>query len=325
MKIRLSRLVLLVLAFSSAGACFAQEPPQSFPQRPVRVFVPYSPGGGTDVLARIAAQELHNGLGQPFIVENKPGADGILAAELVKRAAPDGYTLLVAPSGVLVMNAVLKKALPYSPQADFVPISVVGRLPLMITVKESLPVKSVKELVDYANSKTNDVTYASSSALFQLATELFKQKTGTNFLRIPYKSSADSVVALVSGQVTLAIADIPPISSLIQDNKLRALAYTDHRRNALFPDVPTVAEAGFPGTEIATLVGFVAPKGTPDLIVRKIQDVLIKAAQKPEVRARLINLGIEPVGSTSEEFATAIKFDTDRLEEVARRAGIEKQ
>jgi tripartite-type tricarboxylate transporter receptor subunit TctC len=219
-------------------------------------------------------------------VENKPGASGILGTMQVAKAAPDGYTLLVAPSGPLVMNPVLRKSLPYSPQKDFAPISVLGRLPLLITVNAQLPVHSVKELIDYAKAHPNDVTYASSGPLFQLASELFKQKTGTDFLAIPYKSSGESTAALVGGQITMSIADVPPVAGLIKTGKLRALAYTNESRNAQFPDVPTVAQAGIPGTEVATLVGIVAPAGTPALIVRKLQDALVHMVQKPETSNR---------------------------------------
>ena len=314
----------LLVVLCGAGAA-AQDDVKNYPQRTIRMIVPYAPGGGTDVFGRIAGEELSRALGQPVIIENKPGASAIIGTEMVAKAKPDGYTLLVAPSGPLVMNPVLRKSLPYAPQTDFVPVSVMGRLPLLVTVNSTLPVKSIKELVDYAKARPNEVTYASSAPLFQLATELFKQKTGTNFLAVPYKSSGESTIGLLTGQVTLAIADVPPVVGLIKDGKLRALAYTDERRSSEFPDVPTVAEAGLPGTEVATLVGIVAPAGTPDPIVRKLQDILTRMVQKPEIRQRFAAIGVEPVGSTSEEFAKAIKEDTERWADVAKRAGIEKE
>ncbi len=321
-------LVLGAVAAAAFGACAqsaGDDAVRGYPSKTVRLIVPYSPGGGTDVLARLVAKELSDKLGQPVIVENKPGANGIPGTEFVARAAPDGYTLLMAPSGPLVMNPVLRKTLPYSPQKDFVPVSVVGRLPLFITVNASSPITSVKQLVEHAKARPNDVTYASSAPLFQLATELFKQKTGTNFLAVPYKSSGESTTALMGGQVTMAIADVPPLAGLLKSGKLRALAYTDERRNAAFPDVPTVAEAGLPGTEVATLVGVVAPAGTPMPIVRKIQNVVIDMVKKPDVRERFIAIGVEPVGNTSEEFAKAISADLARWADVAKRANIEPE
>lgn len=318
---------LLAMAALSLPAV-AQSPDdavRSYPNKLIKLIVPYAAGGGTDVLARMAASEISNRLGQAVAVENKPGFMGIVGTEFVAHAAPDGYTLLMVPSGPLVMNPVLRKSLPYSPQNDFVPISVLGRLPLLITVNSSLPVHSVKELIAYAKAHPNGVTYAQSGPLFQLATELFKQKTDTNFLAIPYKSSGESTSALLAGQITLSISDVPPVAGLIKSGKLRALAYTNETRSEAFPDVPTVAEAGLPGTEIATLVGMVAPAGTPMGIVRKIQNVLIDMAKKPDVRKRFLTIGVEPVGSTSEEFARAIAADLVRWSEVAKRADIQPQ
>jgi tripartite-type tricarboxylate transporter receptor subunit TctC len=246
--VKQSLLLAALLAILCALAARAQDDAvRNYPQRTIRMIVPYAPGGGTDILGRVAGKEISEALGQPVVIENKPGASAIIGTDLVARSKPDGYTLLVAPSGPMVMNPVLRKSLPYSPQTDFVPISIMGRLPLIVTVNAALPVKSIKELIDYAKARPDNVTYASSAPLFLLATELFKQKTGTNFLPIPYKSSGESAVALLSGQVTLSISDVPPVAGLIKDGKLRALAYTDERRSAEFPDVPTVAEAGVGG------------------------------------------------------------------------------
>ncbi|NML44266.1 tripartite tricarboxylate transporter substrate binding protein [Ramlibacter sp. G-1-2-2] len=323
-KLSILRRALLL----AAGACLlnaAHAQGDNYPNKVIKLVVPYAPGGGTDVLARLVAKEIQDKLGQPCIVENKAGANGIPGTEYAAKAAPDGYTLMMAPSGPLVMNPVLQKTLPYNPQKDFVPISVVGRLPLFITVNSTQPFKTVKELVDYAKAHPNEVTYASSAPLFQLATELFKQKTGTNFLAIPYKSSGESTIALTGGQVTIAIADVPPLAGLLKAGKLRALAYTDEHRNAAFPEVPTVAEAGLPGTEVATLVGVIAPAGTPMPIVRKIQNVVVEMVKRPEVREAFMKIGVEPVGNTSEDFAKAIAFDLDRWATVAKRANIQPQ
>jgi tripartite-type tricarboxylate transporter receptor subunit TctC len=315
----------LALGLGSHAATAQEDAAKNYPAKPIRLIVPYAPGGGTDVLARMAAKELTDQLGQPVVVENKPGASGIAGTEYVAKAAPDGYTLLMAPSGPLVMNPVLRKTLPYSPQKDFVPISVLGRLPLLITVNASLPVHSVKELIAYAKAHPKDITYASSAPLFQLATELFKQKTGTDFLAIPYKSSGESTTALMGGQVTMAIADVPPLTPLIKAGKLRALAYTNETRSKTFPDVPTVAEAGIPGTEVATLVGIVAPAATPAPIVQKLQDVLVRMTRKPDTQQRFLAIGVEPVGSTSAQFAEDIRKDLGRWADVAHRANIQPE
>lgn len=329
LKFSMQRRMLVLAASTTALGVLAQpsadDAARNYPQRTIKLVVPYAVGGGTDVLARMAAKEISDRLGQTVIVENKPGAAGIPGTELVARAAADGYTLLMVPSGPLVMNPVMRKTLPYSSQKDFAPISILGRLPLLITVNASLPVHSVKELIAYGKAKPNEVTYASSSPLFQLATELFKQKTGTEFLAIPYKSSGESTTALMGGQVTMAIADVPPVAGLIKSGKLRALAYTNEVRSGAFPDVPTVSEAGLPGTEVATLVGIVAPAGTPTGIIRKIESVMIEMAKKPDVRERFAAIGVEPVGSTSGQFAKAIDADLTRWAEVAKRAGIQPE
>ena len=315
--------IATALALCAHVAIAQDDVANTYPSKPIRLIVPYAPGGGTDVLARLAAKEISDRLGQPVVVENRAGASGIAGTEFVAKSAPDGYTLLMAPSGPLVMNPVLRKSLPYSTQKDFIPASILGRLPLLIAVNASLPVHSIKELVAFAKANPNEVTYASSAPLFQLATELFKQKTDTAFLAIPYKSSGESTVALTGGQVTMAIADVPPLTGLIKSGKLRALAYTNQTRSEAFPDVPTVGEAGLPGTEVATLVGIVAPAATPMPIVRKLQDVLVKMARKPENKERFLAIGVEPVGSTSEEFAQAIRKDLDRWADVAKRANIQ--
>lgn len=322
-----SRALMLALAGISlqVAAQPVDEAVRSYPKRPIKLIVPYAVGGGTDVLARMAAKEITNSLGQPVVVENKPGAAAIAGTEFVAKSAADGYTLLMAPSGPLIMNVVLRKSIPYAPQKDFVPISILGRLPLLITVNASLPVQSIQELIDYAKARPNEVTYASSAPLFLLATELFKQKTGTNFLAIPYKSSGESANALLSGQVTMAIADVPPVAGLVKGGKLRALAYTNEKRSEALPDVPTVAEAALPGTEVATLVGIVAPAGTPMGIVRKLQAVVIEMSKKPDVRERFLAMGVEPVGSTSEVYAQAIQSETERWREVVKRANIQPE
>ncbi len=320
--------LLLLGAFVLSGGARAQpsdEAIRSYPNRPIKLVVPLGAGGGTDVMARMAAKELSEALGQPVVVENKPGVAAIIGTDFVAKAPADGYTLLVAPSSVLVVNPATRKSLPYSTQRDFIPISVMGRLSLLLTVNAASPIRSVKDLVDYAKANPNDVSYASSSPLYQLATELFKQKTGTAFLAIPYKSSGESTNALMGNQVTMSIADIPVVASLVKAGKLRALAYTDTQRNAAFPDVPTVAEVGLAGTEASTLVGLLAPAGTPMPIVRKLQNVLTAMVKKADVRERFASLGVEPVGSTSEEYARSISADLALWAEVVKRANIQPE
>ena len=328
MKNIVPRTLALALAAVLSTAAVAQTPDEAarnYPTKPIRLIVPLGAGGGTDVMARMAAKELSEALGQPVIVENKPGVAAIIGTDFVAKAPADGYTLLVAPSSVLVVNPATRKTLPYNTQKDFVPISVMGRLSLLLTVNAESPFRSIRDLVAHAKAKPNEVSYASSSPLYQLATELFKQKTGTAFLAIPYKSSGESTNALMGNQVTMSITDIPVVASLIKAGKLRALAYTDTQRNAAFPDVPTVAEAGLAGTEASTLVGLLAPAGTNMVIVRKLQAVMVAMAKKPEVRERYAGMGVEPVGNTSEEYARLIATDLQLWADVVKRANIQPE
>src|SRR4051812_46210560 len=206
-----------ILFFGALGACsgasLAQESP--YPNKPIRVVVGYSAGGGNDIIVRVIAPELSKGLGQPVIVDNKPGAQSIIAAEFVAKAAPDGYTLLMGPSGPMAINPATYSKLPYSPQRDFVAISMIGSFPLIAVVNPQLPVRNVKELIQYAKANPGQANYASSAGIFQIVSELFKQRTGTQFEMIPYKGSGESVQAVIAGQVTLTIVDPPPVTAAL--------------------------------------------------------------------------------------------------------------
>lgn len=295
---------------------------RNYPSRTVRLVLGFAPGGSTDLLARMTSKQLAESLRQPVVVENRPGAMAIAATEYVARAAPDGYTLLVTPSGPMTTNAAMRAKLPYAPLRDFAPISMLGRVPYILAVGTTIPVRSVKELIEYAKARPGTVTYAGSGSTFQLATELFKQKTGTNFLHIPYKSGGDAVNALVSGEVTMGILDSVPISGMLKAGRLRGLAITDARRSASFPDLPTLAEAGLEGVEVYGWVGLVAPAGTPPAIVRKLQNEIVQMVKLPEIRERFRAMGVEAAGNTAEEFARTIATESQRWAIVARTANI---
>lgn len=321
---RTTHIVAAAVALLWAAGAAAQGPDavRNYPTKPIRIVVGYTPGGGTDVLARLAAKELTERLGQPVIVENKPGAAAIMATAQVARAEPDGYTLLMSPSGPLTMQPLLKANTPYQTLKDFVPVSMMGLLPFMIGIDAASPFKNLGELVQYAKANPGKLSYASSGPTFQLVGELLKLRTGTDFLMIPYKSSSESANAVLSRQVTLAIADVPPMSGLLQGGRLRALAYTHSKRSASFPSVPTIAEAGYPGLEVYTWVGLLAPAGTPPAIVKKLEAEMIRIANLPSVRERFLSLGVEPGGTTSEQFAKAIKDETERWAGVIKAANI---
>jgi tripartite-type tricarboxylate transporter receptor subunit TctC len=228
----------------------------------------------------------------------------------------------MGPSGVMTMNPAIYSKLPYSPLGDFIPISMIGDFPLLLVVNASLPVKSVKELIDYARANPATVNYSASAAPFQLAAELFNQKTGTRFAYIPYKSSGDSVNAVMSGQVTITITDPPPVIGPIKGGKVRALAVTASKRDAAWPDVPTLAEAGGPDVEIRLFTGFHAPAGTPRAIVDRLQREVARVVRLPEIRERLDQMSIVPSGNTSEEFRAIIARDIDKWTAVAKAANI---
>jgi tripartite-type tricarboxylate transporter receptor subunit TctC len=316
MKLRIALLVSLACALPVAGQT------QEYPGKPVHIIVGFAAGGGNDIIVRVLAPKMSEGLGQPIIIENRPGAQNIIAAEYVAKAAPDGYTLLMGPSGAMTMNPAIYSKLPYSPLKDFIPISMIGDFPLLLVVSASLPVKSVKELIDYARANPSAVNYSASAAPFQLAAELFNQKTGTKFAYIPYKSSGDSVAAVMSGQVTLTITDPPPVIGPIKGGKVRALAVTASKRDAAWPEVPTLAEAGGPDVEIRLFTGFHAPAATPRAIVDRLQREVARVVKLPEIRERLDQMSIVPSGNTSEEFRAIIARDIEKWTAVAKAANI---
>jgi len=314
-----ARIAGLALALLGTSAANGQD---SYPTKPIRLIVGYAAGGGNDIIARVVAGKMAEGLGQQVIIENKPGAQSIIAAEFVAKAAPDGHTILMGPSGPMTMNPATYAKLPYAPLRDFVPLSMIGSFPLILVTSASRPMKSVKDLIDFAKANPGKSNYSSSAAPFQLASELLKLKTGTDFTHIPYKSSGESANAVLAGEVTMTIADPPPISAHIKSGKLRALAVTSARRHPSWPDVPTMMEAGIPDTDIVIWTGFLAPAGTPAAIVRRLQDEVARVVRLPDIRERLNGLGVDPVGNSSEEFGRIIAADIAKWTAVAKAANI---
>jgi tripartite-type tricarboxylate transporter receptor subunit TctC len=307
----------LVLA-ALAGAAAAQP----FPAKPIRIIVGYTAGGGNDIIARVVAAKMAEGLGQSVLIENRAGAQSIIAAEYVAKSPPDGYTLLMAPTGPMAINPAIYSKLPYSPVDDFVPISLLGQFPLLLVVGAALPVNSVKELVEYAKARPGDANYASSAAPFQLAAELFNQRMGTKFAHIPFKGSGDSVNAVAAGQVTMTISDAIPIAGPLKGGRIRGLAVTSATRHPTFPEVPTMAEAGIPDMEIRLWTGFVAPAKTPAPVVARLQEEVARVMGLPDVRERMTTLGVDARSTTSEEYARIIAADIARWTAVAKAANI---
>src|ERR1700754_2132745 len=309
--------LIVMAAITSATA---QEDPAKYPSKPIHIIVGFAAGGGNDIIARVFGQKLSESLGQPVIVENKPGGGAIVATEYVAKSPPDGYTLLMSASGISINPAVYAK-LPYDAINDFVAVSELGSFPLIMIVNASSPLKSAGGRGTYAKANPDKTNYASSSASFQLVTELFKQKTGAPMQVIPYKSANESVLAVVSGQVTTPIADAGPVVSQIKGGTVRALAVATPKRIEDLPDVPTLKEAGA-DVDAVLWSGIFVPKATPPAIVRKLEGELMRIARLPDVIARLKPLGIDTVGNSSEEFAKILADDIARWGEVARSANI---
>ena len=315
-----SRVALAAICVSNFGLAHAADEIK-YPTRAIHLVVGFSPGGGNDIIARIVGQKLSESLGQPVVIDNKPGAGAILATEYVARSAPDGYTLLVGASGAMVVNPAVYEKLSYDTMRDFTPVSELASFPLILIVNAASPFKSLTDLVAYAKMNPDKANYSSSSAAFQLATELFKQKTGVPMQMIPYKGANDSVTAVISGEVTATIADAGPVTSQVNGGKARALAVTAPKRIDSLPDVPTMKEAGA-DVEAMLWSGIFAPVATPPEIVRKLEAEFVRIARLPDVVSRLKLLNIESVGNSSEEFSRVIAADLERWRTVARAGNV---
>jgi len=314
----MNRFVALLLALALPGLA----PAQDYPVKPIRVIIGYAAGGGNDIILRAMSPEMQKGLGQPLIIENRPGAMSIIAADYVARAQPDGYTILVGPSGPMTINPATYSKLSYDPVRDFAPISMICQFPLLVTVDAKLPIRNVKELIEFAKANPGKANYASSAGIFQITTELFKQRTGTNFVMIPYKSSGESVQALIAGNVALTIVDPPPATGPLKAGTVRALAVTSRQRHPSWPDVPTLAEAGVPDMEVPVWTALFAPAMTPPAIVARLQKEVARAVRSPEVQQAFAKMGLEPVGGTSQELAERVSSDIRKWTAVAKAANI---
>ena len=322
MNSRRMRSLLLGFLFSG-GAAFAQ----GYPDRPVKIIVPFAPGGATDVLARTIGQKLGEAWGQQVVVENRTGAGGNIGADAVAKAAPDGYTLLMGAIGPNAVNAFIFAKMPYDTEKDFAPITQVARVPMLLVVHPSLPAKNVKELVALAQSKPNGLNFASGGigASQHLAGELFKFMTGVQMVHVAYKGAAASVNDVLAGQAQLTFGDMVAFLPHAKAGRVRAIAVTTAQRSPAVPDLPTIAEAGVPGYEATAWYGMFAPAGTPAAIVNKISAEAVRILRTPEVSERVINLGAEPVGSTPAGYGDFLKAEMVRWSKVVRSAGIKSE
>ena len=297
---------------------------QQWPSRTVRLVIPQSAGGATDVAARVIAQQLSLQLGQQFVVDNRPGAAGNIGTDIVAKAPADGYTILLAALASIAVAPHLYKSLPFDPAKDFAPVTVVANVLHVLVVDPAVPVKSVPELIAYAKANPDKLAFGSpgTGEAGHLAGELFKTMTGAQMLHVPYKGGAPAMAGMLGGQVQLIFATAATAIPHIQSGKLRALAMTGGHRFELLPDVPTLAEAGVPGYEVNNWLGVVAPAGTPPAIVNRLNAELVKALQNPEVKSKLLASGLEAVWMTPEQFAAYIKSETIKWGKVVRDAGV---
>ena len=316
----------MLKALLVAGALLAGSLPasaQPYPNRPLRIVVPFPPGGGTDIGTRIVAQKLQEAWGQAVIVENKPGAAGIVGTELTAKSAPDGYTFMMGNIGTHAINVSLYKKLAYDPVRDFAPVSMVADLPLLLLVHPSVPANSVKELIVLAKSQPGKLNFSSSGAggSMHVAAELFKSMTGVDMVHIPYKGGAPAVADLLSGQVALSFSTVLETIQHVKAGKVRALAVTNDHRSIALPDLPTIAEAGLPGYQSISWLALFAPAGTPKDIVNKVSAESVRILKLPDVKERLLAQGAEPIGSTPEQLAATLAADIAKYAKVIRESG----
>jgi tripartite-type tricarboxylate transporter receptor subunit TctC len=310
----------LALVFGACQIASAQE--SAYPNKPIRIVVGFAAGGGNDIFARVVGQKLGEIIGQSVIIENKPGAGARLAAEYVAREAPDGYTLLVSASGGMSIAAAVYPKLNYHPTKSFVPLTMIANFPLILAVPANGAIKTVKELVDYAKANPAKANYPSTSPAFTITSELLKLKTGMPGVMIPYKSSNEMMLSIAAEQTLYAFADGPPTVPLVQGGKIRAIGVTGDKRAPELPDVPSMAESGFPDVDVYLWSGVFAPAGTPPAIAKKLEEALRAAIKDAGVNEKLKAMAVTPGGNSSDEFRAMIDNDIKKFVDVAKAANL---
>ena len=309
---------VLALACALAGSAFAQ----GYPTHPIKVIVPWPPGQATDVAARMVAERLSPALGQPLVVDNRPGVGGVLGSETAAKSPADGYTLLAGSSGPISISPNVQKVA-YEPLRDFAPISLIAVNPFVLVVNPSIPAKNVRELVALLKANPGKYSFASSGsgATSHLMSVLFNSTAGVDAVHVPYKGSSQSITDVVNGQVAYTIETVPAVAGLVKAGKLRALGATSATRAQAMPDVPTIAET-LPGYEMFGWIGLVAPAGTPQPITDRLSAETRKIMQDPEIRQRFLSAGMEPAGNTPVEFAAFMKKQNERYGAIVKQAHI---
>ena len=312
-------ITLCLALFAVAGTAVAQ----SYPTKPVKFVVPYAPGGGVDTIARLLSEKLQARLGQPFVVENKPGAGGAIGIEAVAKSAPDGYTAVFVGSGAVTASVHFTK-LAYDPVKDLAPITIVQILPIVISVNPAFPAKNVGELIAYVKQRPGAVNYSSNGlgSISFLSAELFKRMAGIDMVHIVYRGAQPGAAAIASGEVQLGFNDSVAVMPLARGGSVRAIAVTDPKRSSIAPDIPTVAESGLPGYAVTAWGGMFAPAGTPPAIIAKLNAEIARALKEPDINERFLRAGMEPATSTPEELGEIVRTELETWGKVIREGNL---
>ena len=311
------RVLCSALAFATAGAALAQ----AYPVKPVRIISPFPPGQATDIMARLVAENLARSLGQPFLVENRAGAGGALGTEAAAKAAPDGYTLVMGTIGALAIGPALYSKLGYDPVRDFAPISNLGLTPQTLVVSASSGLRTLKDFVELAATTPMDYASSGNGSASHLAMEMFRSASGVHLSHIPFKGSSEAQTQVLGGQVQIMFDAIPGVAAQIKAGKLRALGIASPERSPFFPEVPTIAEQGYPGFAAVGWIGIVAPARTPEAVLDSLNAEVRRVIAKPEVRERLASLSFLPVGDSREHFAGFIREEVAKWAKVVKESG----
>ena len=313
------RLVFAVLVFAATAAIA-----QPYPSKPTRMIVPYPPGGSADILARAIGAKVGEGLGQPVVIDNRPGAGTIIGTEATAKSAPDGYTFMLGTVSSHAINPALNPKLPFDPVKDFTPLALVASIPFAMIVHPSVPAKSVQEFVALAKARPGQINYSSAGngTSNHLAGELLKSMAGIDLVHVPYKGSAPALNDLIAGQVSLMFDLVLTAAPHIKSGAARGLAVTGAKRSAVLPELPTVAETGLPGYEVSAWFGIFAPAGLPQPVARRLNAELVKVMREPDLKQRLASLGADPLTSTPEEFSAYLRSEIEKWAKVVKASGM---